>query len=63
MLKRVISRRNKNQTTVTFSPEQVTKMVQEKAYELYAKRGNKPGNSLNDWLTAEKHVRAKIGNF
>ena len=33
--------------------------VQEKAYELYLKRGGAPGNDLNDWFEAEKIVASK----
>lgn len=32
-------------------------MVQKKAYELYEKRGKKPGHAMDDWLEAERLVR------
>jgi hypothetical protein len=41
------------------------KSVQEEiralAAEIFRKRGNKPGDSLSDWLEAEKQVKRKYG--
>jgi hypothetical protein len=34
--------------------------VQDKAYELYMKRGCGHGNDLDDWYEAERLVRAEI---
>ena len=31
--------------------------IQERAYELYVKRGQEPGHELEDWLQAEQEVR------
>jgi hypothetical protein len=31
--------------------------VQQRAYELYMKRGQEPGHELEDWLQAERDVR------
>jgi len=39
---------------------QLTDMIRKKAYELYEKRGRKPGNSLSDWLEAERIVKQKM---
>ena len=30
-----------------------------RAYEIYATRGDTPGSEFEDWLTAEKEVKAK----
>lgn len=38
---------------------QLTDMVRKKAYELYEKRGHKPGHSMDDWLEAERIVKSK----
>ena len=43
----------------TSSGQDVNELIRKKAYELYEKRGKKPGNSLNDWLEAERIVRQK----
>ena len=32
--------------------------VRRRAYEVYLKRGNKPGNQVDDWLQAEMQLRA-----
>lgn len=39
-------------------------MIAEKAYELFKSRGGKPGNDLDDWLSAEKELagNAKQGS-
>jgi hypothetical protein len=31
--------------------------IQERAYELYIKRGQEPGHELEDWVQAEREVR------
>ncbi|MFH1189846.1 MAG: DUF2934 domain-containing protein [Candidatus Omnitrophota bacterium] len=36
-------------------------LVQKKAYELYVKRGKRPGHELDDWLEAERLIRQKAG--
>lgn len=33
--------------------------VQQRAYELYQKRGQEPGHELEDWLQAERDIRGK----
>ena len=43
----------------TSSGQDINELIRKKAYELYEKRGKKPGNSLNDWLEAERIVRQK----
>ena len=35
----------------------LTAMVQKKAYELYEKRGKRPGHAVDDWLEAERIVK------
>lgn len=44
----------------TMSKEDISKLVEKKAYELYEKRGRKPGHSMDDWLEAERIVRGKL---
>ena len=46
----------------TMSKEDATKLVEKKAYELYEKRGRKPGHSMDDWLEAERIVRGKLSS-
>ncbi len=45
--------------TPQMSGEQITELIRKKAYELWEKRGRKPGHSLDDWLEAERIVRGK----
>jgi DUF2934 family protein len=35
-------------------------LITKKAYELFLKRGGKPGHEMDDWLTAEKLVDREI---
>ena len=44
----------------TMSQEDISALVGKKAQEIYEKSGRKPGNDLQNWLEAEKVVRAKI---
>ncbi|MDD5495844.1 MAG: DUF2934 domain-containing protein [Candidatus Omnitrophica bacterium] len=44
----------------TITREDLTKLIEKKAYELYEKRGRKSGHSAEDWLEAERIIRAKL---
>lgn len=44
----------------TMSSDDLRKLVEKKAYELYEKRGKKAGHALNDWLEAERIVKGKL---
>lgn len=37
--------------------------VKKRAYELYQKRGGKPGNDQDDWFKAEKEVLSQANNL
>lgn len=41
----------------------ITAQIRKKAYELFEKRGRKPGHSMDDWLEAERIVRQKQRAF
>ncbi len=43
------------------SMEKLQEMVRVKAYEIYRTRGNQPGDSLSDWVKAEKLVKRQLG--
>lgn len=49
-------------TTTGASKDDLQKLVAKKAYELYEKRGKKPGYAMNDWLEAERIIKAKFSN-
>jgi len=44
----------------TMSQEDMSALVGKKAQEIYEKSGRKPGNDLQNWLEAEKIIRAKL---
>jgi hypothetical protein len=42
--------------------EDLKRLIEKKAYELWEKRGRKAGNSQADWLEAERLVRGKLSS-
>ena len=44
----------------SMSTEDLNKLIGKKAYELYEKRGRKPGHSHEDWLEAERIIKGKF---
>ena len=46
----------------TMTQDDIRKLVEKKAYELYDKRGRKPGYSMNDWLEAERIIKGKLSS-
>lgn len=58
-----MARTNSNQGSSTGTSSNLTDMIRKKAYELYQKRGCKPGHSMDDWLEAERIVKQKQRSF
>jgi len=52
-----VARKSTNKTETSISQDQLTDMIRKKAYELYAKRGKKPGHDMDNWLEAERIVK------
>lgn len=46
----------------TMLKEDVNKLIEKKAYELFEKRGRKSGHSMEDWLEAERIVKGKLAS-
>lgn len=44
----------------TMTRDDLSKLIEKKAYELYEKRGRKPGHAMNDWLEAERIVKGRL---
>ncbi len=44
----------------TMTREDISKLVEKKAYELFEKRGRKTGHSMDDWLEAERIIKGKL---
>ena len=42
------------------SKDDINALVAKKSYELYEKRGRKPGHAMQDWLEAEKIIKGKL---
>jgi hypothetical protein len=43
------------------SRDELSRRIQDKAYELYLNRGCSHGDDQNDWYEAERLVRAEMG--
>jgi len=46
----------------SISEEDIRKLIEKKSYELFEKRGRKPGHSREDWLEAERIIRGKLSS-
>ena len=44
----------------TITKQDIQKLVEKKAYELYEKRGKKAGHSAEDWLEAERIIKSQL---
>ncbi len=44
----------------SISGEDLKNLVAKKAFELYEKRGKQGGHSMDDWLEAERIIKAKL---
>jgi len=44
----------------SMTQDDIRKLVEKKSYELYEKRGKKPGHAVNDWLEAERIIKGKL---
>ena len=42
-------------------PGFISDLINRRAYQLSEKRGRQPGKELDDWLEAEREVRAHFG--
>ena len=50
----------KPSSVTTMTKEDIQSLIGKKAYELYEKRGKKSGHSMDDWLEAERIIKAKL---
>jgi len=44
----------------TMAKGDLSSLIAKKSYELYEKRGRKPGYALQDWLEAERIIKGKF---
>lgn len=42
------------------SNDSLSNAIRERAYQLYEARGRQPGSDLDDWLQAEREMRAQL---
>lgn len=43
------------------SPDQLVSEIQKRAHEIYLERGDASSSDFDDWINAEKQVKAKLG--
>jgi len=48
-----------NKATMAAVPETIDNEIRNRAYEIHIKRGNTPGSNMEDWLNAEREIKAK----
>jgi hypothetical protein len=53
---------NQQQSKHGETPRGTGQPIQQRAYELFLKRGKEPGHDLDDWLQAEREVRQWQGH-
>ena len=46
--------------TPATSPEKLVDEIRKRAYEIHLKRGKTPGSDMDDWLKAEREIKAKF---
>lgn len=46
-------------SSACMSGSDITEKIRAKAYELFLKRGKAPGHAMEDWIQAEREVRAR----
>ena len=46
----------------SISKEDLHGLIAKKAFELFEKRGKKPGHAMDDWLEAERIVKGNYGS-
>jgi len=54
-----VAKKSINSSTVSIPQDQLSDMIRKKAYELYEKRGKKPGRDMDNWLEAETMIKQK----
>jgi len=52
-----VAKKSINSSTVSIPQDQLSDMIRKKAYELYEKRGKKPGRDMDNWLEAETMIK------
>jgi len=62
MFKSKMNKSGSTQTPIskTMTKDQLNAEIKKKAQELYEKRGRRPGNDLENWLEAERIVKASL---
>jgi hypothetical protein len=54
-----ISLKTFSSSSSTASSKDLSGLITKKAFEIYEKSGRKPGRDLDNWLEAEKVIKAK----
>lgn len=44
----------------TLSPDEIHRLIEARAFELYRKRGERSGDPVGDWLRAENQIKTEL---
>lgn len=54
------SKSKRSKKKISFTPEAIEELIKQKAFEIYSKRGQGPGDPMGDWINAEKQVKKEL---
>ncbi|HOX54810.1 MAG: DUF2934 domain-containing protein [Candidatus Omnitrophica bacterium] len=58
--KKMNSKNNKKRSFRRVTADELSRMIQERAYSYFEQRGYQGGNDLDDWLRAEKEIKKEL---
>jgi hypothetical protein len=58
--KKQVKRKRKKTSIEIMTPEELWARIEQRAYEIYEKRGGIQNNELADWLEAERMVKEEL---
>jgi hypothetical protein len=60
MFRKNASSKNKKRSFKKVSADELSRMIQDRAYSYFEERGFQAGNDLDDWLRAEKEIKKEL---
>lgn len=60
MFRKKVNSKNKKRSFKKVSADELSRMIQERAYSYFEERGYQAGNDLDDWLRAEAEIKKEL---
>lgn len=60
MFRKNVASKNKKRSFRKVSADQLSNMIQDRAYSYFEQRGCQGGNDLDDWLRAEAEIKKEL---